>query len=99
MDQAGSLAFSPDGSSIAYTRTFTSLAARKRYVGGQAEDIYVYETAKSSAPRNRWKGTDTAMWDGRNLYFLSDRGPGFRMNLWRYSFDTGASNNSPILRI
>lgn len=90
MDQAGSLAFSPDGSSIAYTRTFTSLAARKRYVGGQAEDIYVYETAKKALRRiTDWKGTDTApMWDGRNLYFLSDRGPGFRMNLWRYSFDT-----------
>ncbi len=79
----------PDGSSIAYTRTFTSLAARKRYVGGQAEDIYVYETAKSSAPRNRLEGHG----HGPNVgwsepLFLVRPGPGFRMNLWRYSFDT-----------
>jgi len=91
MDQSGSLAFSPDGSSIAYTRTFTGLAARKRYIGGQAEDIYVYDEAGQGLLRvTDWKGTDTApMWDGQSLYFLSDRGPGFRLNLWRHDLVTG----------
>jgi len=93
LTQSGSLAYAPDGRSIAYTPTFTDLASRKRYVGGQAEDIYLYDPVSRKQSRiTDWKGTDTApMWWGRQLYFLSDRGPNFRLNLWRYDLDTHAT--------
>lgn len=90
LDQSGLLSFSPDGRSVAYTRTFTGLASRKRYTGGRAEDIYTYDLAQHHLTRvTDWKGTDTApLWWGRRIYFLSDRGPGFRVNLWCYGLDT-----------
>jgi tricorn protease len=90
LGQSGTLAYSPDGAAIAYTRTFTDLASRKRYTGGQAEDLFLYDVATRRGSRiTDWKGTDTApMWSGRQLYFLSDRGPGWRLNLWRYDSDS-----------
>ncbi len=93
LDQAGSLGFSPDGCAIAYTRTFTEVATRKRYVGGEAEDVFTYDLATRRLTRiTDWKGTDTdPMWAGRRLYFLSDRGPHFRANLWVYDLDTRAA--------
>jgi tricorn protease len=89
LGQSGTLSYSPDGASIAYTRTFTGLASRKRYIGGQAEDLFLYNLASRKGSRiTDWKGTDTApMWSGRHVYFLSDRGEGWRMNLWRYDLD------------
>jgi tricorn protease len=93
LGQAGTLAYAPDGAAIAYTRTFTDLASRKRYTGGQAEDLFVLDVASKRGARiTDWKGTDTApMWWGRQLYFLSDRGPGWRLNLWRYDMDSKAA--------
>jgi tricorn protease len=92
LGQAGTLSYSPDGASIAYTRTFTTLKNRKRYVGGQAEDLFLYNFASHQGSQiTDWKGTDTApMWSGRHVYFLSDRGAGWRMNLWRYDLDDKA---------
>lgn len=91
--QSGTLAYAPDGASIAYTRTFTDLTSRKRYIGGQAEDLFVLDVeSKRGARITDWKGTDTApMWAGRHLYFLSDRGPGWRLNVWRYDLDSKTS--------
>jgi tricorn protease len=92
LGQSGTLAYSPDGGSIAHTRTLTDLLSRKRYTGGQAEDLYLYDIAgKRDSRITDWKGTDTApMWSGHHLYFLSDRGPGWRLNLWRYDIDSKA---------
>ena len=92
LGQAGRLSFSPDGLSIAYTRTFTDLASRKRYLGGQAEDIFTYDLAERHLTRvTDWKGTDTApMWSGRSIYFVSDRGAGSLANIWRYDLDSRA---------
>lgn len=90
MEQSGTLSYSPDGASVAYTRTFNGLAARKRYVGGQADDIYIHSPASGTLERvTDWEGTDTSpMWIDDRIYFLSDRGPGFRLNLWRYDLGT-----------
>lgn len=92
VDSAGRLSFSPDGGSIAFTRTFNDTANRKRYVGGRADDLFRYDLAQHRLERlTDWRGTDTApMWVGRRLYFLSDRGAGFRLNLWVRDMDTGA---------
>ena len=90
LDQSGFLTFAPGGDIIAYTRTFTNFDARKRYTGGQAQDIVTYDLVSRQLTRiTDWKGTDTfPMWSGRRIYFLSDRGSNFRANLWCYDFDS-----------
>jgi len=93
---AGLSSISPDGGMIAFDRTFRNLGGDhwKRYVGGQAPDIYVYDFAKKSLDRvTDWKGIDTApMWAGRRLYFLSDRDESRRANIWVTDLDTKATH-------
>jgi tricorn protease len=92
LDRAGMMSYSPDGHKIAYNRIFRNLELRKRYIGGQAQDIYTYDFDTHVLSRlTHWKGTDTApMWYGRKIYFLSDRGTGFRENIWSYDLDSKA---------
>ena len=90
LDRAGLLSYSPDGKSVAYNRIFRNYELRKRYVGGRAQDIYIYNfDAKRLTQLTDWKGTDTApMWFGHTIYFLSDRDSNFRANIWAYDLDT-----------
>ena len=90
LDRSGLLSFSPDGGSVAFTREFRDFELRKRYVGGQQQDVFTYDFAKHSLVRlTSWKGTDTApMWAGHVIYFVSDRGAGFRRNIWAYDLRT-----------
>ncbi len=86
LDSAGLMSYEPGGKTIAYNRIFRNFDSRKRYVGGQAQDIYTYNFQTKRLHRiTDWKGTDTApMWFGRKIYFLSDRSPDWRVNLWAY---------------
>lgn len=90
LDHSGLLSFAPDGHAIAFNRIFRNSALPKRYVGGQSQHIYTYDFDSRHLTRiTGWKGTDTApMWFRRKIYFLSDRGAGFRANLWVHDLDT-----------
>ena len=90
LDRAGMMSYAPNGRVIAYNQIFRNLELRKRYIGGQAQDIFTYDFESHRLARlTHWKGTDTApMWFRRRIYFLSDRGSGFRANLWCYDLDT-----------
>ena len=91
LDRAGLMSFSATGRAIAFNRIFRNFELRKRYLGGQHQNLYTYDFVSKRLTRlTDWKGTDTApMWVGRKIYFLSDRGPGFRQNIWAYDLDTG----------
>ena len=88
---AGLLSEAPDGHAIAFDRTFRTFGGDrwKRYRGGQAPDIFAYDMRSSRQTRlTRWAGTDTApMWWRNRLYFLSDRGPSHRLDLWTMAPD------------
>ena len=90
LDRAGRMSFAPGGHAIAYNRIFRNLELRKRYIGGQEQDIYTYDLDTHALKRlTEWKGTDTApMWFRRKIYFVSDRGKNFRQNIWSYDLDT-----------
>lgn len=92
LDRGGLLSFSPDGHRIAYNRIFRNFRTWKRYDGGLAQDIYLYDLDSHALQRvTDWKGTDTApMWYGHTIYFLSDRDAARRENLWAYDLDTHA---------
>jgi tricorn protease len=89
MDQGGLLAYSSDGSKIAYNMIFRNFRQWKRYTGGLAQAITVYDLKNNSSfdlPHTEY--TDTfPMWHGNTIYFSSDRGPEHHLNL--YSYDLG----------
>ncbi|HEX5132316.1 MAG TPA: PDZ domain-containing protein [Candidatus Krumholzibacteria bacterium] len=84
-------AISPDGKAIAYTPRSRAHRTWKRYRGGTAPDIYLFDLDKLTA---RGVALDPAndefpMWSGRKLYFLSDRDQSQRNNIWSVDIDSG----------
>jgi tricorn protease len=92
LNDAVSISYSPDGSAAAITRTYTEYRPWKRYDGGLAPDISVFNFHSGQVQRlTDWKGTDAfPMWSGQNLYFLSDRDLSRHANLW--VMDTSGGN-------
>jgi tricorn protease len=84
---------SPDGKQVALT--FRSQIGRnwKRYRGGWNAEIHLFNL-ETLASENISATTDAAdelpMWHGTSIYFLTDRGPDNRMNLWEYNTTTKA---------
>ncbi|MDJ0838202.1 MAG: S41 family peptidase [Acidobacteriota bacterium] len=87
--RGGFLSFSPDDSKMAYNRIFREFRTWKRYRGGMADDIWIYDFAARTV-RNI---TDNPaqdiipMWHGESIYFLSDRTG--RLNLFVYELGSG----------
>ncbi len=81
---------SPDGKKLAYTSMTQAFRTWKRYYGGWAPDIMVFDLEKRTAEVIAPDSADDEfpMWHNTTLYFLSGRGPEKRMNIWSYSFDT-----------
>ena len=90
LDKGGLTSYSPDGNSIAYNRIFRNFRTWKRYTGGMAQDIWIYDLKANhieQMPHTEW--TDTfPMWHGDTIYFDSDRGPEHRLNLYSYGLST-----------
>jgi tricorn protease len=91
MPEAATGSFSADGTKIAYTPVQTEFRGWKRYHGGRAEDVWVYDLAKNSSERlTDYDGTDgLPMWIGNTIYFDSDREGGL-LNL--YALDPATRN-------
>jgi tricorn protease len=90
-DEGGLLSFSADGTKMAYNRIFRNFRQWKRYTGGLAQDITIYDLKNNvvDAVIPHTDYTDTfPMWHGNTIYFTSDRGPEHRLNI--YSYDMGS---------
>jgi tricorn protease len=75
MPQSGAGDLSPDGKEVVYSPLFRDFRAWKRYQGGWAEDLWVFNLATHDA-RNVTNDVRTdrdPMWIGDRIYFNSDR--------------------------
>jgi len=81
--------FSPDGTKLVYTPIAREYRTWKRYYGGRAQDVWIYDLANHSSEQiTNWKGTDNQpMWVGNSIYYTSDDNGG-TLNLWAYDLGT-----------
>ncbi|HYK49533.1 MAG TPA: PDZ domain-containing protein [Terriglobales bacterium] len=90
VDQGGLTSFSPDGTRIAYNQIFRNFRTWKRYTGGLAQSISIYDLKNNTVvdlPHTEW--TDTfPMWHGDTIYFTSDRGAEHHLNLYGYDVNS-----------
>ena len=99
MPNAGSGDYSPSGAEIVYSPQSRDFRSEKRYGGGQANQLYIFDTKNNSAKRitEGPRPTRDAMWLGDTIYFNSDRDGHF--NLYAYTVSNGkttkVTSNSP----
>lgn len=87
---------SGDGKWLAYTPHIHDFRTWKRYRGGMATDIWLFNLeTKQSRRATEWEGTDSQpMWHDSTVYYLSDAGPEHRLNIW--SFDPASGDHKQI---
>jgi tricorn protease len=91
LPRGGFCSFSPDGKKLAYNRIFREFRTWKRYRGGMADDVWIYdfETKKIENITNDPACDVFPMWASNNkIYYLSDRDKNQRFNLWSYDTKT-----------
>lgn len=98
LPRGGWCSFSPDGRKMAYNRVFREFRTWKRYRGGQADDIWIYDFgAKTTVNITENPAQDVfPMWHGERIYFLSDRDESRRFNVFVY--DTQDKSTRQITR-
>jgi tricorn protease len=86
LPRGGFCSFSPDDTKLAYNRIFREFRTWKRYRGGMADDIWIYDFATKAIENitNNPALDIIPMWTGNRIYFLSDRDENKRMNLYVY---------------
>lgn len=88
LPRGGFSSYSPDLKKLAYNRTFREFRTWKRYRGGQADEIWIYDfnTKLTEKITDNPAQDIIPMWIGNKIYFLSDRDS--RMNLFSYDLST-----------
>jgi len=84
MPEAGSGSFSPDGSRMVYSPRFRDFRPEKRYSGGQANKLYIYDLKTNDAQliSDSPFASRDAMWMGDTIFYNTDKDGKF--NLWSY---------------
>ncbi len=84
---------SPDGKTLAFTSRTRLFRTWKRYRGGMAADIWLFnlETYESKNITDDDANSEMPMWSGDKLYFLTDKGENERYNIWVYDTKSGDS--------
>ncbi|MCK9996890.1 MAG: PD40 domain-containing protein [Candidatus Krumholzibacteria bacterium] len=91
---AGLSSYSPDGKKIAYNRISRENRTWKRYKGGMAQNVWVYDfDANDTQQITDWVGSDNfPMWHGNKIYYNSDQSG--RLQIWVY--DTVSSEHHQV---
>jgi tricorn protease len=88
MPESGAGALSPDGSQVVYSPLFRDFRSWKRYEGGWAQELYIFDLESYDLTRitDHPRADRDPMWIGDRIYFNSDRDGHFNL----YAFDVTA---------
>ncbi|MDH4044202.1 MAG: PDZ domain-containing protein [Gemmatimonadota bacterium] len=91
--------FSADGNTLAYMPKTRDFRTWKRYRGGWAPEIILFNLRDSSSTNitNNEANDAHPMMHGNTMYFLSDRGPNQRYNIWAMDESSGATRQVTTL--
>jgi tricorn protease len=95
LNEAARGSFSANGEQIAFNKDSRETRTWKRYQGGRAQEIYIYNFRTGQEQNiSNFKGTDRMpMWIGETIYFTSDRQR--RLNIFAYDVRAAISAKSP----
>jgi tricorn protease len=96
MPEAGSGSFSPDGSKMVYSPLFRDFRPEKRYAGGQANKLYIYDVATADAQliSDSPFASRDAMWIGDTIFYNSDRDGKFNL----YAYEPASKKTTQVTR-
>ncbi|NUN10077.1 MAG: PD40 domain-containing protein [Ignavibacteriaceae bacterium] len=88
LPRGGFCSFSPDGQKMAYNRVFREFRTWKRYKGGMADDVWIYDfkTKKHENITNNPAQDIIPMWGNNKIYFTSERDG--KLNLYSYDLNS-----------
>ena len=91
MPTAGAGDFSPDGKLIVYSPLFRDFRTWKRYEGGWAQDLFMFDLATGRARdiTNNPRTDRDPMWIGQRIYYASDRDG--TLNLYAYDVTSAST--------
>ena len=94
MPESGAGDLSPDGARVVYSPLFRDFRTWKRYEGGWAQELYVFDRETHDVERitDHPRADRDPMWIGDAIYFTSDRDG--TLNL--YAFDLGARETAQL---
>jgi tricorn protease len=92
--EGGGGMLSSDGSKLVYTPIEREYRTWKRYRGGRAQDVWIYDLKNNTTEKiTDWSGTDNQpTWIGNKIYFTSDRTG--TLNL--YSYDLSSKQTTAV---
>jgi tricorn protease len=84
MPESGAGDFSPDGTRIVYSPLFRDFRHWKRYQGGWAQDLFIFDLESHDIERvtDHVRSDRDPMWLGDKIYFSSDRDEVLNLYSW-----------------
>jgi tricorn protease len=91
MPESGAGDFSPDGARIVYSPLFRDFRHWKRYQGGWAQDLFIFDLDSYEVVQvtDHVRSDRDPMWIGEKIYFSSDRDD--ILNLYSWDIATGTT--------
>jgi tricorn protease len=96
MPVSGGGAYSPGGNQIVYSPQARDFRTEKRYSGGEANELYIFDIETHAAKRITQgpRASRDPMWIGKQIYFNSDRDGHFNL----YAYDTGTGKIAQVTK-
>jgi tricorn protease len=96
MPVSGAGSFSPGGNQIVYSPQARDFRPEKRYSGGTANQLYIFDIETHAAKRisEGVRSSRDPMWIGKQIYFNSDKDGHFNL----YAYDTASGKTTQVTK-